>query len=94
MGRIRVAVVTGPAAFRYGQSNTAPGNFMVSGFVAIMTLKTQPLHVDITTFGVKIRQGVEFAMPDEILIAAGKMTIPAGFPTGLADLFGDQGQIY
>ena len=68
MGRIRVAVVTGPAAFRYGQSNTAPGNFMVSCLVAIMALKTQTLHVDITTFGVKIRQGVEFAVPDKVLV--------------------------
>ena len=89
-----MAVVTGSAAFRYGQSDAAPGNFMVSCLVAIMALKTQPLHVDITTFGVKIRQGVELAMPDEILIAAGEMTISAGFSTGLADLFCDQGQIH
>ena len=89
MWGIRVAVVTGPAAFRYGQGNAAPCNFMVSGLVAIVALKSQTLHVDITTFGVKIRQGVEFAMPDEILIATREMTISAGFSTGLADLFCD-----
>ena len=86
MRRIRVAVSTGSAPFRYRQSNTAPGNFMVSCRVAIMALKTKALHVDITTFGVKISQSVEFAVPDEIFIATGEMTISAGFLTGLANL--------
>jgi hypothetical protein len=94
VGRIRVAVATGSAAFRYRQINTAPGNFMVSCRVAIMALKTKTLHVDITTFGVKISQGIEFAVPDEIPVATGEMTIPAGFSTGLADLFCDENQVY
>jgi hypothetical protein len=41
---------------------------MVSCLVAIMALKAQPPHVDIATAAVKIKKGVEFAVPDKVLI--------------------------
>lgn len=68
MWRICVTVVTGSAAFSHRQGDTTAADLMVSCLVAIMALKTQSPHVDIATAAVKIEKGVEFAVPDKVLV--------------------------
>lgn len=66
--RICVTVVAGSAALSHGQGDTTAADLMVCCLMAIMALKTQPPHVDIATAAVKIENGVEFAVPDKVLV--------------------------
>ena len=70
MWRIGVTVVTGSAALSHRQGDATAADLVVCCLVAIMALKTQAPHVDITTAAVKIQKGVEFAVSDKVLVTA------------------------
>jgi hypothetical protein len=92
--RFCVTMAAGSAALSNRQGDTAAADFVVCCLVAIMALKTQAPHVDIAAAAVKIKKGVEFAVPDKILVTTREMTVAAGFSAGLAYFFCNLDQIH
>jgi len=53
-----VTVLTGAAPFSHRQGEAPACNLVVSGLVAVLTLKTKAAHVDVTAAGVEIEKGI------------------------------------
>ncbi len=98
MGSVRMAVFAGKVPFHSRNGNTAPGNHVIAGLMAVLTPEIQSAirspHVHVMIFGRIGQFGTHVTVFDRITATTAKVAVhSAGGPAGPSHVLGDRRQV-